>query len=60
MHYAHRWVAIWLATLFLLAPSAAQDEPAPTAVPRTSWGAPDLGGVWDFRTSTPLQRPDEF
>ena len=25
--------------------------------PRTAWGAPDLGGVWDFRTITPLERP---
>ena len=27
------------------------------AGPRTAWGAPDLGGVWDFRTLTPLERP---
>ncbi len=27
------------------------------ATPRTPWGAPDLGGVWDFRTLTPLERP---
>ena len=26
--------------------------------PRTPWGAPDLGGVWDFRTITPLERPE--
>ncbi len=25
---------------------------------RTAWGAPDLGGIWDFRTITPLQRPE--
>ena len=25
--------------------------------PRTSWGAPDLQGVWDFRTITPMERP---
>ena len=25
--------------------------------PRTVWGAPDLQGVWDFRTLTPLERP---
>ena len=28
--------------------------------PRTPWGAPDLRGVWDYRTMTPLQRPLEF
>ena len=28
--------------------------------PRTPWGAPDLQGVWDFRTLTPLERPEEF
>ena len=24
---------------------------------RTPWGAPALGGIWDFRTVTPLERP---
>jgi hypothetical protein len=33
--------------------AVAQDQD----VPRTAWGAPDFGGVWDFRTLTPLQRP---
>jgi hypothetical protein len=28
--------------------------------PRTPWGQPDLQGVWDFRTITPLQRPERF
>ena len=26
-------------------------------VPPTSWGDPDLLGIWDFKTLTPLQRP---
>ena len=39
----------------LAAPAIAQDE-----APRTAWGAPDLQGVWDFRTITPLQRPEEL
>jgi hypothetical protein len=31
---------------------------APTwAVPQTADGRPDLQGIWDFRTITPLQRP---
>ncbi len=38
-----------------VAPAAAQD-----AVPRTPWGHPDLQGVWDFRTITPLERPAEL
>ena len=25
---------------------------------RTSWGAPDIQGIWDFRTLTPLERPE--
>jgi len=29
-------------------------------IPRTSWGHPDLQGVWDFSTNTPLQRPAEL
>ena len=36
-------------------PAAAQG-----AAPRTAWGAPDLQGVWDFRTITPMQRPERY
>ena len=28
--------------------------------PRTTWGDPDLNGVWDFRTLTPFERPEEL
>ncbi len=28
--------------------------------PRTSWGAPDLQGVWDFRSLTPMERPADL
>ena len=27
---------------------------------QTSWGAPDLQGTWDFRTMTPMSRPERF
>ena len=27
--------------------------------PRTPWGQPDLQGIWDFRTITPIERPEE-
>ena len=29
-----------------------------TDAPRTRWGDPDLQGIWDFRTITPLERPE--
>ena len=46
--------AMAVALLALTAgPVGAQGE-----APRTAWGAPDLQGVWDFRTITPLQRPE--
>ena len=41
------------------APSAGQA--APKYQPgRTSWGTPDIQGIWDFRTLTPFERPDEL
>lgn len=36
--------------------AAAADKPS-FKVPRTSWGDPDLQGVWDYRTITPMERP---
>jgi hypothetical protein len=55
---SHRTIATLLAVtvLWLGAVSAvAQTDP-----PRTAWGQPDLHGVWDFRTITPLQRPERL
>ena len=43
--------------LTLSAPAAAQSE---GEAPRTPHGHPDISGVWDFRTVTPLERPEEF
>ena len=47
------FAAVAAAVTVIPVSAAAQDQD----VPRTAWGAPDLGGVWDFRTLTPLQRP---
>ena len=43
-----------------LAPAAGAQTEASMEAPRTSWGAPDLQGVWDFRSLTPMERPDEL
>jgi hypothetical protein len=44
-----------------LAQTAADAAPAePYSVPRTSWGHPDLQGVWDYRTITPMERRPEL
>ena len=56
----HRMLAAGLAVLAAVALSAPVPALAQTEAPRTPWGAPDLQGVWDFRTITPLQRPEEL
>jgi len=39
--------------------AASAEQPAYT-MPRTSWGDPDLQGVWDYRTITPFERRPEL
>ena len=39
---------------------AAAQTPESMEPPRTPWGAPDLQGVWDFRSLTPMERPEEL
>src|ERR1700681_578184 len=31
-----------------------------TMIPRTPWGTPNLNGVWNGNTMTPLERPDKY
>ena len=54
-----RWATVvWFFTLVAIV-----GMPALTSAQeglRTGWGDPDLQGVWDFRTITPLQRPEEL
>ena len=45
------------AVLALAAAAVAQPRPGRSGVPRTPWGDPDLQGVWDSWTFTPLERP---
>ena len=54
----HRHLAASCAAIALAA-TAALPAAAQTA-PRTPWGAPDLQGIWDFRTITPLERPEDL
>ena len=57
-----RWSAsMCLVGSSLLLQSAAVAQTAgDSGVPRTPWGAPDLRGIWDNRTITPLERPRQF
>ena len=58
---SHRYLAAasTVIALLVLAPvgALAQGGAEP---PRTPWGAPDLQGVWDFRSITPMERPDDL
>ena len=49
-------------TLLLALPLAAQaqDDYSDYSPPRTQWGQPDLQGVWNFSSTIPLQRPQQF
>ncbi len=53
-------VAATVAAAIWPSPGTAQAV-ADTVEPlRTSWGVPDLRGIWDFRTITPLERPRDM
>jgi hypothetical protein len=54
-----RLLMVWL-LVSLPAVAGAQAAAGNTTIPRTSWGDPDLQGVWDYWTFTPLERPSEF
>ena len=49
---------ILLGALLLAAPAAPSAQE--TAPERTPWGAPALGGTWDYSSITPMQRPEEY
>ena len=51
-------VLLVLVAVLGVAPALAQ--PAGGELPRTAWGDPDLQGVWDFRSLTPMERPPEL
>ena len=49
-------VAVAVVLTFLGGPMLVQGQ----EVSRTAWGDPDLNGVWDFRTLTPFERPEDL
>ncbi len=61
-----RWSVLSSTVVALLALTSvavagqAQSGAASGAPLRTAWGQPDLQGVWDFRTITPMERPDDL
>ena len=56
-----RSISAGLVTVVLLLPlSSAAQGTGDSGVPRTPWGVPDLQGIWDNRTITPLERPRQF
>ena len=60
---SHRSLAAALVVIAVMALAPAIGAAQSTAAvpsPRTAWGDPALSGIWDFRSITPLQRPEEF
>ena len=57
MRFRCQAVAVAALALVALVPALAA---AQSGVPATPWGDPDLQGVWDYRTLTPLERPVEL
>ncbi len=52
---------VLLGFLFLAATLVGvQTQENAEGVSRKPWGVPDLSGYWEYRTTTPLQRPVEF
>ena len=47
---------IWVVVSVMAVPALVMAQGSP----QTAWGAPDLQGVWDFRTITPLERPEDL
>lgn len=53
-------VSLLLAPALMPLPAVSQTSSGTSDAPRTSWGQPDLQGIWDLHTITPLERPEEY
>jgi len=56
-----RAAVVAIAAVLSVISVGAQSKPkAPPYSAKTAWGDPDLQGVWDYKTITPLERPANF
>jgi len=53
-------VVAWLVQHSAAGQVASTESPANWQVPKTAWGHPDLQGIWDPTTGTPLERPAQY
>ena len=59
--FAHRgWPACRRADGQARTSSSSGRAANPFKAPSTPWGDPDLQGIWNFGTITPLERPAQF
>jgi hypothetical protein len=54
---SHRCVAVASTVIGVVALTPLFAMAQAAELPRTPWGAPNLQGVWDFRSITPMERP---
>ena len=57
---SHRYFVMLCAVIAFVALTPMFGSAQSAEAPRTPWGAPDLQGVWDFRSLTPLERPADL
>src|SRR5580765_7975864 len=56
-----RAAVVAIAAVLSVISVGAQSKPkASPYAAKTAWGDPDLQGVWDYKTITPLERPANF
>lgn len=63
IQYTHNkaaWLVVIAGLVFLSQAIFAQSSSGGSEIPRMADGHPDLQGIWDFRTITPMQRPSAF